>query len=85
LAEAEALLDPADDAPDMTSPEWRARFHDALSKRRGRPAAAQTKVPTTLRLDPDVLAAFKSGGPGWQRRMNDALRAAAGLPEKGRG
>jgi uncharacterized protein (DUF4415 family) len=29
-----------------------------------------------LRLDPDVLAKFREGGPG---RINAALRAAAGL------
>ncbi len=48
--------------------------------RRGRPKSDVTKVRTTLRLDPDVLAAFRSGGPGWQTRINDALRKAAGLP-----
>ena len=35
-----------------------------------------TKVSTTLRLDPEVLAAFKAEGPGWQSRINDALRSA---------
>ena len=29
--------------------------------------------------DPDVLDAFKAGGPGWQGRVNAALRRAAGL------
>lgn len=28
----------------------------------GRP----TKVSTTIRIDPDLLEAFKAGGPGWQ-------------------
>jgi len=32
-----------------------------------------------LRLDPNVLAKFREGGPGWQGRINAALRAAAGL------
>ena len=50
---------------------------DALLKRRGRPASAVTKAAISLRLDPDVVAAFKSGGDGWQTRMNDALRARA--------
>lgn len=39
---------------------------------------APTKVSTTLRLDRDVLERFKAGGPGWQSRMNDALRKASG-------
>lgn len=46
---------------------------------RGRPKADVTKVSTPLRLDPDVIAAFRAGGPGWQSRINDALRKAAGL------
>jgi uncharacterized protein (DUF4415 family) len=50
---------------------------DALMKRRGRPASAITKAAISLRLDPDIVAAFKSGGDGWQTRMNDALRAWA--------
>jgi uncharacterized protein (DUF4415 family) len=37
------------------------------------------KVSTTIRLSPDVLDRFKSGGPGWQGRIDDALRRAVGL------
>lgn len=33
----------------------------------------------SLRIDQDVLEHFQSGGPGWQDRMNAALRKAAGL------
>ncbi|MCY4504293.1 MAG: BrnA antitoxin family protein [Alphaproteobacteria bacterium] len=68
-----------DDLPDFSTPEWQAKFAEA-PVRRGRPKSDVTKVRTTLRLDPDVLAAFRSGGPGWQSRINDALRKAAGLP-----
>jgi len=32
----------------------------------------------TLRIDQDVLEYFREGGPGWQDRINDALRKAAG-------
>lgn len=35
-----------------------------------------TKVSTTIRLDADIVAKFKSDGPGWQGRINDALRKA---------
>jgi uncharacterized protein (DUF4415 family) len=35
---------------------------------------APTKVSTTVRLDADVLAWFKSQGPGYQTRINEALR-----------
>jgi len=27
-----------------------------------------------------VIAYFRATGPGWQSRINDALRKAAGLP-----
>jgi uncharacterized protein (DUF4415 family) len=36
------------------------------------------KQQVTLRIDQDVLEYFQSGGPGWQDRINDALRKAAG-------
>jgi len=32
------------------------------------------KIPTSLRIDPDVLAFFKSEGRGYQTRMNAVLR-----------
>lgn len=33
----------------------------------------------TIRLDRDVLAHYQDEGPGWQDRINEALRKAAGL------
>lgn len=45
----------------------------------GRPKAANPKVAVSLRLDPEVVSRFKAQGPGWQTRINDALREAAGL------
>lgn len=42
-------------------------------KRRGRPLGGD-KESTTIRFDRDVLAAFRASGPGWQTRMNAALR-----------
>ena len=47
----------------------------AESLRRGRPAKVDKKVNQTLRLDPDVLAAFRQSGKGWQARINEVLRA----------
>lgn len=52
---------------------------DELIRRRGRPALDNPKQALKLRLDADVIEAFKADGPGWQTRMNDALRKAAGL------
>ena len=34
-----------------------------------------TKEQVAIRFDPEVLAAFRASGPGWQTRMNDVLRA----------
>ncbi len=45
----------------------------------GRPKADKTKVAVSIRLDSEVLEAFKAGGPGWQSRMNKALRKVAGI------
>jgi uncharacterized protein (DUF4415 family) len=49
-----------------------------LNRRRGErgPQKAPTKQQVTLRLDRDVVERFRSTGPGWQRRINDALRKA---------
>ncbi len=42
-------------------------------KRRGRPVGS-SKVPVSLRIDADVLDAFKAGGDGWQTRINAVLK-----------
>lgn len=64
-----------DDAPDMSTPEWVAKF-DKTEVRRGRPKAEAPKVSTTLRLDADIIERFRADGPGWQSRINAALRAS---------
>ncbi len=43
------------------------------------PAIPVGKESVTLRIDRDVLEAFQADGPGWQDRINAALRAASGL------
>ncbi len=40
------------------------------------------KEMVTIRLDRAVLEHFQEDGPGWQERINAALRQAAGLPEE---
>jgi uncharacterized protein (DUF4415 family) len=67
-----------DDAPDLSAPYWANKLASATVQR-GRPKADVTKVSTTIRLDPDIIAAFKADGSGWQGRINDALRKAVGL------
>jgi uncharacterized protein (DUF4415 family) len=38
-----------------------------------------SKEQVSLKLDSDLIAHFQQDGPGWQERINDALRRAAGL------
>jgi uncharacterized protein (DUF4415 family) len=73
-------IDP-DDAPRLDR-EWfeRAEIREGNKLiRPGRPRKAAPKEAVSLRLDPDVLRHFRAGGPGWQSRINAALRKAAGL------
>ena len=42
----------------------------------GRPPSADPKVPVSLRLDREVVEKFRATGPGWQSRINEALRNA---------
>ena len=41
----------------------------------GRPKADNPKQMVTLRLDADLLDRLRQTGPGWQSRLNDAVRA----------
>ena len=43
-----------------------------------KPSVPGVKEQVTLRIDRDVLDYFQEGGPGWQERINNALRKAAG-------
>lgn len=40
----------------------------------GRPPKENRKLSVHLRLDPDVLEAFRATGTGWQSRINEVLR-----------
>jgi uncharacterized protein (DUF4415 family) len=60
-----------------------AAFKAVTARRPEGPPAAKPALPgvkeqVTLRLDKDVLEHFQADGPGWQERINDALRKAAG-------
>lgn len=43
-----------------------------------KPAVPNVKETVSLRIDRDVLDFFQEDGPGWQERINAALRKAAG-------
>ena len=83
-----AWVDP-DDAPEWTKDQWdRAEIaiggkvirpaNGTLTKP-GRPKKADAKVSVHLRLSPEVIAHFRARGPGWQTRIDEALRKAAKL------
>jgi uncharacterized protein (DUF4415 family) len=59
-----------------------AAFKPAAPKLPEPPAKAAplpgTKETVTLRIDRDVLEHFQADGPGWQERVNEALRKSAG-------
>jgi uncharacterized protein (DUF4415 family) len=81
-----------DDNPEWTAADFaRASQGDAVPeairaafpvvRKAGRPVGsskADAKQQVTLRLDRDVLERFRATGPGWQSRINDALRDAVG-------
>ncbi|USI71458.1 BrnA antitoxin family protein [Sphingomonas morindae] len=50
-----------------------------LVKNKGGRPAGSNKEQIAIRLDKEVVARFRDGGPGWQSRMNEALRKAVGL------
>jgi len=53
-----------------------------LTRSRGRPAKPDRKINQTLRLDADVLDAYRQSGPGWQTRINQVLRDHMGEAKK---
>ena len=62
---------------DPDNPAWTEDMLGAPVLNRGRgPQASPTKVLTSIRLDADVLAFFKSQGDGYQSRINETLRRA---------
>jgi len=67
-------------------PDARSAAEKAFKAATTRPAEAPPKAPSlpgaketvTLRIDREVLDFFQEDGPGWQNRINAALRKAAG-------
>jgi uncharacterized protein (DUF4415 family) len=70
-----------DDAPPLTDKFFdRAEVrHGDKILRRGRPPLPDPKQAVKLRLDADVLAAYRKTGAGWQTRINADLRKARKL------
>lgn len=73
---------PDDDIPEMSEEDFAhakparkaaPKVVAAMKRARGRPRSERPKEHVTLRLDAAIVDAFKAKGPGWQRRINDAL------------
>ncbi len=74
-----------DDAPEITDEMLgRATLYEGKKViRRGRPPLGELpKTPITLRLDSDVIAAYRATGSGWQSRINADLRRAQKLKKR---
>ena len=48
-----------------------------LLQSNARPQKAPTKVAVSIRLSPEVISYFKAKGPGWQSKIDEALRKIA--------
>jgi uncharacterized protein (DUF4415 family) len=78
-----------DDAPEFTEEMFdRAemtvggkvvRAATGTVKRAGRPKSAEPKEHVNIRLSAAVIRHFKAGGPGWQTRIDEALKKVVGL------
>jgi uncharacterized protein (DUF4415 family) len=75
------VIQPAEyeDAPELTDKQLaEASTHEGGKLvRRGRPPSPSPKQAVKLRLDPQILEAFRATGPGWQTLMNAVLLAVA--------
>ena len=74
-AESSAWVDP-DDAPELDEDFFvhADLYHGETLIRRGRPRKARPKEAVSIRLSPEVVEAFRAEGPGWQTRIDEALK-----------
>ncbi len=71
-----------DDAPELLNDFFRhgeLRRGDTLVRRGRPPLSGKPKTAITLRLDDDVVKAYRETGEGWQTRINADLRRARKL------
>ena len=62
-------------AADPDTYELSTKEFKQLKPLRGRPVGSGKKEQVTIRLDSDILDAFKLMGAGWQTKINAALKA----------
>ena len=65
-----------DDAPELTDAffEQADEYKNGVLIKRGNSPQIAARTTVKLRLDPDIIAAFKATGADWQTRVNDVLR-----------
>ena len=70
--------DPEDGPYDPNDPEAVDAYWNSgtITRGPGRPLQAVTRTMISLRVDPDVVAALRASGRGWQTRVNALLREA---------
>src|SRR5258708_23231373 len=76
------LTDEPDDAPELMNGFFRhgeVRRGGRLIRRGRPPLSGKPKTAITLRLDEDVVSAYRETGDGWQTRINADLRRARKL------
>ena len=66
------------DARSTAEAAFKAATTKPLEAPAPKPAIPNAKELVSLRIDRDVLDYFQESGPGWQDRINDALRKVAG-------
>lgn len=74
-------MDAVSDNPELTAEDiakarpFAEAFPELAATIRHRGAQkAPKKVSTTIRLSPEVIEHFRAGGPGWQARIDGALK-----------
>jgi len=71
------------DAPELTDEQGAQRMTIEEAERRHRGKGKKpAKRAVTIRLDPEVIEAYKADGPGWHAEINEVLRKAKGMPER---
>lgn len=72
--------------PDADNPEWTVKDFASAQPFNGLPESLRAKLPPrgpqkapvkeriTMRLSRDVVARFRASGPGWQTRIDAALK-----------
>lgn len=80
-AELDRLLDEdrdeVDDNPEATADQIAAAQPGQRRPGQRGPGRRLAKVVMTVRVEPEILAAWRGSGAGWQSRVNELLRKAA--------